>query len=40
MVTSGGARFPGHSGVLGAVLKDSSELKVVIGAAGDVNHDC
>ena len=40
MVTSGGARFPGHSGVLGAVINDSSELNMVIGVAGDVDHDC
>ena len=30
----------GHSGVLGAVVNDSSELNVVIGAVGDVDHDC
>ena len=40
MVISGGAGFPGCSGVLGAVLNDSSELNMVIGTAGDVDHDC
>ena len=40
VVISGGAGFLGHSRVLGAVSNDSSELNVVIGAAGDVDHDC
>ena len=37
---SGGAGFPGCSRVLGAVSNDSSELNMVTGAAGDIDHDC
>ena len=40
VVISGGAGFSGHSRVLGAVVNDSSELNVVIGAVGDVDLDC
>ena len=40
VVISGGAGFPGHSGVLGAVVNISLELNMVIGAAGDVNLNC
>ena len=40
VVISGGARFPGHSGVLGVVVNDSSELNMVIGVAGNIDRDC
>ena len=40
VVICSGAGLLGHSGVLGAVLNNSSELNVVIRAAGDVNHNC
>ena len=40
VVISGGAGFPGHSGVLGAVVNVPSELNMVIGAAGDVDLNC
>ena len=40
VITSGGAGLLRHSAVLGAVLKDSSELNLVIGAAGDIDCDC
>ena len=40
VVISGGAGVLGCSGVLGVVLNDSSELNVVTGAAGDIDHDC
>ena len=39
--SSGGSSVGGTgcSGELGAVVNDSSELSMVIGAAGDVDHD-
>ena len=40
VVISGGAGFPGCSGVLGAVVNVSSELNMVIRAVGDVDLDC
>ena len=40
--SSGGLSFGGAecSGLLGAIMNDSSELNMVIRAVGDVNHDC